>query len=57
MNNFKESNKTMQKISDKHKTQFFSTRRIRNNKRINYDNTNDEPRNDLQKQIAIYALE
>jgi hypothetical protein len=30
MNDFKEPNKTMQRILDKHKTQFFGTRRIRN---------------------------
>jgi hypothetical protein len=37
MNDFKEPNKTMQRIFDKYKTRFFGTRRIRNNKR-NIDN-------------------
>jgi hypothetical protein len=39
MNDFKESNKIIQRILDNHKTRFFGTRRIRNNKRIN---TSDE---------------
>jgi hypothetical protein len=55
MNDFKEPNKTMQRILDKHKTQFFGTRRIRNNKRVN---TSDEDiGNDPKKQIALYALD
>jgi hypothetical protein len=41
MNDFKEPNKTMQRILDKHKSQFFDTRRIRNNKRIT-DNINHD---------------
>jgi hypothetical protein len=53
MNDFKEPNKTMQRIFDKHKTQFFGTRRIRN--RIN-DSNNTDTRNDPKKQIAMYAL-
>jgi hypothetical protein len=56
MNDFKEPNKTMQRILDKHKTQFFGTRRIRNNKRVT-DNINDDSRNDPKKQIAMYALD
>jgi hypothetical protein len=41
MNDFKEPNKTMQRILDKHKIQFFGTRRIKNNTRINTsDNSN-----------------
>jgi hypothetical protein len=53
MNDFKEPNKTMQRILDKHKTRFYNARRIRNNKRINIDNTNDnDTRNDPKKQIA-----
>jgi hypothetical protein len=55
MNDFKEPNKTMQMILDKYKTQFFGTRRIRNNKRINV--SDDESRNDHKKQIALYALD
>ena len=55
MNDFKEPNKTMQRILDKHKTRFFGTRRIRNSKR---DNTNDnDTRNDPKKQISLYALD
>jgi hypothetical protein len=53
MNDFREPNKTMQQILDKYKTQFFGTRRIRN--RIN-DRNNRDTRNDLKKQIAMYAL-
>jgi hypothetical protein len=56
MNDFKEPNNTMQRILDKHKTRFFGTRRIRNNKR-NIDNTSDDTRNDPKKQIALYALD
>jgi hypothetical protein len=56
INDFKEPNKTMQRILDKHKTQFFGTRRIRNNNRIN-DSNNDDSRNDPKKQIALYALD
>jgi hypothetical protein len=59
MNDFKEPNKTMQKILDKHKTQFFGSRKIRNNKRVNTTvdcNKNDDSRNYPKKQIAIYAL-
>jgi hypothetical protein len=41
MNDFKEPNKTMQRKLDKHKAQFFGSRKIRNNKR-NIENTNDE---------------
>jgi hypothetical protein len=51
--------KQCKRILDKHKTQFFGSRRIRNNKRVNIsntDNTNVDSRNDLKKQIALYAL-
>jgi hypothetical protein len=51
MNDFKEPNKTMERILDKHKTQFFGTRRIR--KRVI---GNEDTRNDPKKQIAMYAL-
>jgi hypothetical protein len=53
MNDFKEPNKTMQRILDKHKTRVFGTRRIRN--RVN-DSNNEDTRNDPKKQIALYAL-
>jgi hypothetical protein len=56
MNDFKEPNKTMQRILDKHKTQFFGTRRIRNNKRINTSGDEDNIRNDPKIQIAMYAI-
>jgi hypothetical protein len=57
MNDFKELNKTMQRILAKYKTRFFGTRRIRNNKKINIsDNSNEDILNDPKKQIAIYAL-
>jgi hypothetical protein len=54
MNDFKEPNKTMQRILDKHKSQFIDTRRIRNNKRVNTsdEDTLDHPK----KQIALYTL-
>ena len=52
MNDFKEPNKTMQRILDKHKTQFFGTRRIRNNKKINVSSSDEDIRNDPKKQIA-----
>jgi hypothetical protein len=59
MNDYKEQNKTMQRILEKHKTQLFGTRRIRNNKRINTsDNSNNEDtHNDPKKQITLYALD
>jgi hypothetical protein len=47
INYFKEPYKTMERILDKHKSQFFCTRRIRNN--------NADSRNDPKKQIALYA--
>jgi hypothetical protein len=56
MNDIKEPNKTMERILDKHKTQFFGTRRIRNNKRLN-PSDNTDIRNDPKKQIALYALD
>jgi hypothetical protein len=55
MNYFKEPNKTRQRILDKHKSQFFDTRKIRNNKR-NIDNKNEDIRNYPKKKIAMYAL-
>jgi hypothetical protein len=58
MNDFKEPNKTMQRILDKHKTRFFGTRRIRNSKRkIDDTSANEDTRNDPKKQIALYALD
>jgi hypothetical protein len=54
MNYFKEPNKTMQRILDNHKSQFFGMRRFRNDKRIT-DNTGKN--NDPKKQIAMYALD
>jgi hypothetical protein len=55
MNDFKEPNKTMQRILDKHKSQFFVMRKIRNNKRVNTSD-DDSKNNDPKKQIANYAL-
>jgi hypothetical protein len=45
MNDFKEPNKTMQRILEKHKTQFFGMRRFRNDK-INNTNEKDNLSND-----------
>jgi hypothetical protein len=57
MNDFQEPNKTMQRIVEKHKSQFLGMRRIKNNKRINTcDINNDNSRNDPKKQYALYAL-
>jgi hypothetical protein len=53
MNDFKEPYKTMQRILDKLKTRFYSARRIRNNKRINIDNTNEDSHNDLKTDSYI----
>jgi hypothetical protein len=41
MNDFKEPNKTIQRILEKHKSQFFDMIRFENNKRV-ADNTNDD---------------
>jgi hypothetical protein len=56
MNDFKEPNKTMQRILDKHRSQFFGMRRFRNDKRNKIDDDNTRKNNVPKKQIALYAL-
>jgi hypothetical protein len=56
MNDFKEPNKTMQRILEKHKSQLFGMRRFRNDKRNKIDDKNTRKNNDPKKQIALYAL-
>jgi hypothetical protein len=56
MNDFKEPNKTMQRILDKHKTQFFGMKRFWNDKRNKNDDDNTRYNNDPKKQIAMYAI-
>jgi hypothetical protein len=47
----------MQRILNKHKNQFFITRKIRNNKRVNTsDDDNNNRTNDPKKQIVMYDL-
>jgi hypothetical protein len=70
MNDFKEPNKTMQNILDKHRFDFFGSRRFDMNKRNNINNkrfdlennnvennlNNKRDNNNPRKNIALYAL-
>jgi hypothetical protein len=57
MSDFKEPNKTILQILEKHKSQFFDMRSFKNVKRaIDNKNDNTHKNNDPKKQIAMYAL-